>query len=157
VLSLWISGRRDGIWSRVLYVVHCIAAQCHASAYRNTRFMTHLGCGDIADIINHSGKTAAESDCAMPCSGDPQHLCGGTFRLQLYLWNGNLNTWHVPANIGRYEVFTCSFPNEHGLGVLRVINVVPPGWSCTTPCCYCRYQRQGIFPREGKGFWVYRI
>ncbi|KAH8993021.1 copper radical oxidase [Lactarius akahatsu] len=60
-------------------------------------------CGDAADITDNGGKTAAESDCSTACSGDPLHLCGGTWRLQLYLWNGTLNTWGTPANIGRYE------------------------------------------------------
>jgi len=40
----------------------------------------------------------------MACSGDPLHLCGGANRLQLYLWNGNLNNWQTPANTGQYEV-----------------------------------------------------
>jgi len=70
----------------------------------------HLGCGDVADITNNGGKTAAESDCATACTGDSLHLCGGFWRLQLYLWNGALNTWNTPANIGRYEVFTFSLP-----------------------------------------------
>ncbi|KAN0132716.1 hypothetical protein V8E53_009387, partial [Lactarius tabidus] len=60
-------------------------------------------CGDVADIADNGGKTAAESDCEMPCTGDPLHLCGGTWRLQLYLWKGNLNIWSTPANIGGYE------------------------------------------------------
>jgi hypothetical protein len=65
-----------------------------------------LGCGDVADISNNHGTTAAEADCNMTCSGDPSHLCGGFWRLQLYLWKGTLNTWHTPSNIGRYEVCT---------------------------------------------------
>jgi hypothetical protein len=65
-----------------------------------------LGCGDVADITNNGGTTAAETDCTMACSGDPLHLCGGAERLQLYLWNGDLNNWQTPANIGGYEVRT---------------------------------------------------
>src|ERR1700679_3117637 len=65
-----------------------------------------LGCGDWADISNNNGTTAAETDCNVPCSGDPSHLCGGSWRLQLYLWNGTLNNWRTPSNIGRYEVRT---------------------------------------------------
>ncbi|KAF8264448.1 hypothetical protein EI94DRAFT_1738445, partial [Lactarius quietus] len=60
-------------------------------------------CGDVADISNNGGTTAAESDCAMPCTGEPLNACGGFWRLQLYLWNGNLDTWDTPTNIGRYE------------------------------------------------------
>ena len=65
-----------------------------------------LGCGDVADISNNKGTTAAETDCNMTCSGDPSHLCGGFWRLQLYLWEGTLNNWQTPTNIGRYEVCT---------------------------------------------------
>jgi len=65
-----------------------------------------LGCGDVADISNNGGMTAAETDCNTTCSGDSSHLCGGAQRLQLYLWNGTLNNWHTPSNIGRYEVRT---------------------------------------------------
>ncbi|KAH9958446.1 copper radical oxidase [Russula dissimulans] len=60
-------------------------------------------CGDVADITNYGGTTAAATDCSMPCSGDPLHLCGGAERLQLYLWNGVLNTWNTPAIIGQYQ------------------------------------------------------
>jgi hypothetical protein len=65
-----------------------------------------LGCGDVADISNNKGTTATETNCNTTCSGDSSHLCGGAQRLQLYLWNGTLNNWHTPSNIGRYEVRT---------------------------------------------------
>ena len=64
------------------------------------------GCGDVTDISNNKGTTAAETDCNMTCSGDSSHLCGGFWRLQLYLWNGTLNNWQTPSNIGQYEVCT---------------------------------------------------
>ncbi|KAF8500811.1 copper radical oxidase [Russula emetica] len=60
-------------------------------------------CGDVADISNNGGTTAAETDCNTTCSGDSSHLCGGAQRLQLYLWNGTLNNWQTPSNIGQYE------------------------------------------------------
>jgi hypothetical protein len=65
-----------------------------------------LGCGDVADISNNGGTTAAETDCNTTCSGDSSHLCGGAQSLQLYLWNGTLNNWQTPSNIGQYEVRT---------------------------------------------------
>jgi hypothetical protein len=100
MLGLWISLRGYGKWWRVLYVVHCPAAVRYVLLTETL----HLGCGDVASVIDNGGQTAAESDCAMPCSGDTEHLCGGPWRLQLYLWSGTLNTWRTPANIGRYEV-----------------------------------------------------
>ena len=108
MLGFWISCRRVGIWSRVLYVIHCPLAERQASCLQKLEF--HLGCGDVADITKNGGTTAAESDCAMPCTGDSTQACGGFWRLQLYLWNGTLNTWDTPANIGRYEVSTFSSP-----------------------------------------------
>ncbi|KAI9440983.1 copper radical oxidase [Lactarius indigo] len=83
---------------------NCLS-QCSAFGYpaAGMEYGHECWCGDVADITNNGGKTAAESDCSTACSGDPLHLCGGTWRLQLYLWNGALNTWSTPANIGRYE------------------------------------------------------
>jgi len=63
-----------------------------------------VGCGDISDIAANGGTNASETDCAAACSGDPIHLCGGAERLNLYEWQGSLNTWHTPSNVGRYEV-----------------------------------------------------
>ena len=67
---------------------------------------TSLGCGDVADISVNGGTTASEGDCNIACSGDSSHLCGGTQRLQLYLWSGTLNNWHHPSIIGEYKVRT---------------------------------------------------
>lgn len=63
------------------------------------------GCGDVEDITANGGTMAPEADCAQACSGDPIHLCGGSQRLSLYEWQGNLQTWHTPANTGFYEVW----------------------------------------------------
>ncbi|KAI0246520.1 copper radical oxidase [Lactifluus subvellereus] len=83
---------------------NCLS-QCSAFGYpaAGMEFGDECWCGDVADITNNGGKTAPETECSMACSGDPLHLCGGTRRLQLYLWNGNLFTWNTPTNIGRYE------------------------------------------------------
>ncbi|KAI9461541.1 galactose oxidase [Russula earlei] len=83
---------------------NCLS-QCSTFGYpaAGMEFGDECWCGDVADITNNGGTTATETDCSMACSGDPLHLCGGAQRLQLYLWNGNLNTWNRPANIGRYE------------------------------------------------------
>ena len=71
-----------------------------------TETSTSLGCGDVADISANGGTTAPEGDCNIACSGDFSHLCGGTQRLQLYLWDGTLNNWHYPSVIGEYKVRT---------------------------------------------------
>ncbi len=85
-----------------------------------------LGCGDVADISNNKGTTAAETDCNTACSGDPSHLCGGAQRLQLYLWNGTLNDWHTPSNIGRYEVRTKSpLPYTHRRAITSFSTLSP--------------------------------
>ncbi|KAF8259546.1 copper radical oxidase [Lactarius quietus] len=60
-------------------------------------------CGDLSDITNNGGTPAPASDCSMPCSGDPIHICGGGSRLSLYTWNGPLTNWKTPTNIGYYE------------------------------------------------------
>ncbi|KAI0315679.1 copper radical oxidase [Amylostereum chailletii] len=82
-------------------------SQCAAFGYpaAGMEFGDECWCGDVDDITNNGGAPAPESDCSIACSGDPIHLCGGAERLQLYLWNGSLNVWHQPSNIGRYEYF----------------------------------------------------
>ena len=62
------------------------------------------GCGDVQDISTNGGQMAPETDCSMPCSGDPIHLCGGAERLQLYEYAGGIDNFNHPTNIGRYEV-----------------------------------------------------
>ena len=80
------------------------AMECLSCGLQNHYYS--LGCGDVADITNNGGTTAPETDCTMACSGDSSHLCGGSQRLQRYLWNGVLNNWQTPTNIGQYEVRT---------------------------------------------------
>ncbi|KAI0321754.1 copper radical oxidase [Amylostereum chailletii] len=62
-------------------------------------------CGDVEDVARNGGQDAPASSCDIACSGDPAHSCGGSASLQLYLWNGTLNDWHQPTNIGQYEFF----------------------------------------------------
>jgi len=130
----------------VLCVVYCRDA--YGAAYgKETLF---LGCGDVADISNNNGTTAAETDCNMPCSGDSSHLCGGSWRLQLYIWNGALNNWQMPSNIGRYEVRAkVSFLYMLTRATCYLVHHQRPH---TCYSCHCRYKRQDIFPREIRQF-----
>ena len=84
--------------------------------------LSTLGCGDVADITNNGGTTAAETNCSTACSGDSSHLCGGPQKLQLYLWNGVLNNWQTPANIGKYEVRT-NFSSYICAGILQLYSI----------------------------------
>jgi len=60
-------------------------------------------CGDISDIQKNGGVLGADSECSMPCDGDPYHICGGVQRLTVYTHTDPLDVWHTPANTGRYE------------------------------------------------------
>lgn len=84
----------------------CVCSTAVERLLRHSQKHRSIGCGDVEDIANNGGTAALETDCTMACSGDPLHLCGGAQRLQLYLWNGILNNWQIPTNIGRYEVRT---------------------------------------------------
>jgi hypothetical protein len=61
-------------------------------------------CGDITDVTSNNGVFGADSECQTTCPGDPIHICGDGNRLTTYYWNGVMNNWRTPANIGRYEV-----------------------------------------------------
>ena len=92
------------VWNIATNVVCDLQSRVRALGLHLQICSFRVGCGDVADITNNGGTTAPETDCTTACPGDSLHLCGGAWRLQLYLWNGNLNTWNTPANIGRYEV-----------------------------------------------------
>lgn len=94
----------QNIWTDNNTVEACLN-QCALFGYpaAGMEYGDECWCGDVSDVIQYSPGFSAESDCSMPCSGDPLHLCGGPERLQLYYWNGGLQTWHTPANTGRYE------------------------------------------------------
>ncbi|KAK6068607.1 WSC domain-containing protein [Seiridium cupressi] len=69
-------------------------------------------CGDIADVVNQGRDTLQpESDCNVPCSGDPTHLCGGGNRLSYYKWTGEtLTSWSYASGTaaGSYDFIMSS-------------------------------------------------
>lgn len=78
------------------------------------RLKTKIDCGDISDVTANNGVFGEESECATICPGDPSHICGGGNRLTTYYWNGVVNNWKTPANIGRYEVRSLAFLDNFG-------------------------------------------
>ncbi|EIN04521.1 galactose oxidase [Punctularia strigosozonata HHB-11173 SS5] len=95
----------QNIWTNNNTVEACLT-QCSDFGYpaAGMEFGDECWCGDVSDVTNNpNGGLAPETDCSAPCSGDPIHLCGGANRLQYYQYEGGLQTWHTPSNIGRYE------------------------------------------------------
>ncbi|KAJ7720043.1 galactose oxidase [Mycena metata] len=83
-------------------------SQCAAFGYAaaGMEFGDRCYCGDLSDVVKSGFGLQPESDCNIPCTGDPIHLCGGVARLQYYLWTGPaLQTWHKPAITGAYKFF----------------------------------------------------
>ncbi|KAK7452112.1 hypothetical protein VKT23_012217 [Stygiomarasmius scandens] len=87
-------------------VVSCMN-QCAAFGYpiSGTEFGTECYCGDPEDLTSNNSTKRPDSECNTQCPGDLSHLCGAGNRLTTYKWNGDLNVWHQPQNIGRYEFF----------------------------------------------------
>lgn len=81
--------------------------QCAAFGYpaAGVEYGQECYCGDITDVAANGGVFGAESECATPCPGAPNYLCGDGNRLNTYFWNGTLNNWHTPENTGFYEFF----------------------------------------------------
>ncbi|TFK38505.1 hypothetical protein BDQ12DRAFT_723345 [Crucibulum laeve] len=81
--------------------------QCAAFGYpaSGVEFGEECYCGDKSDVTDNDGVFGAESECTLPCPGDPIHLCGAGNRLSYYEWNGTMDVWQNPSNIGRYEFF----------------------------------------------------
>lgn len=71
-----------------------------------TNFMDlFLDCGDLSDVKAAGVEFAPESDCDLPCPGDPIHLCGAGNRIQYYVWTGAPPyVWNNPQNKGYYDV-----------------------------------------------------
>jgi len=63
-----------------------------------------IDCGDLTDLEANNGAPGSENQCNMPCAGDPIHICGGSLKMSLYKWQGQMNVWHTPTNTGHYEV-----------------------------------------------------
>ncbi|KIP07197.1 hypothetical protein PHLGIDRAFT_513029 [Phlebiopsis gigantea 11061_1 CR5-6] len=93
--------------------------QCATFGYpaAGLEFGDECWCGDIEDVTANSPGLADASECNIPCSGDPIHLCGGPNLLQYYAWNGSLNVWHTPAVTGQYEIGGVVVPLLVTLGI----------------------------------------
>lgn len=66
-------------------------------------------CGDDDKLIASGSTLRPDSECTVPCSGNPQYICGDGNRLSYYKWTGPnpLYTWHYPSgiNAGQYVFF----------------------------------------------------
>lgn len=65
-------------------------------------------CGDPANIAAAGAEFVDESDCNVPCAGDPSVICGGGSRLSTYFWEGDpFYSWTFPedgsAAAGSYD------------------------------------------------------
>jgi len=81
--------------------------QCAAFGFpvSGTEYGQECYCGDVSDVTASGAVFGADSECTTPCPGDPIHICGDGNRLTTYYWNGVMNNWHTPSNIGYYEFF----------------------------------------------------
>ncbi|KAN0078350.1 glyoxal oxidase [Tylopilus felleus] len=80
--------------------------QCAAFGYpaAGLEYGYQCFCGDISDVNTNGGVLVPDSECTMPCSGDPTHVCGDAWKLTTYYWTGApLYVWNTPENTGYYE------------------------------------------------------
>ena len=55
-------------------------------------------CGDKSQPVDADAEFMPEADCANPCPGNPQFMCGAGNRLSYYEWEGTpLNTYGYPS------------------------------------------------------------
>ncbi|KAG6836636.1 hypothetical protein H0H93_005663 [Arthromyces matolae] len=94
------------IWPTNNSALACLE-QCAAFGFpaSGVEYGQECYCGDKTDPVNNGAVFGAESECTLPCPGDPTSLCGSGGRLSYYEYNGTMNLWKTPANIGRYEFF----------------------------------------------------
>ncbi|KNZ82368.1 WSC domain-containing protein 2, partial [Termitomyces sp. J132] len=93
------------VWPTNNTALACVE-QCAAFGYpaSGVEFGQECYCGDQMDPVTNSAIFGAESECNLPCPGDPVSLCGAGNRLNYYEYNGTMNLWNTPDNIGQYEV-----------------------------------------------------
>lgn len=74
----------ENIWTDNTTVEACLD-RCALYGYpaAGLEFGNQCFCGDVSDVTTNSAGPAPETDCNIPCSGDPLHLCGGPLRLQV--------------------------------------------------------------------------
>ncbi|KAH0580445.1 hypothetical protein H2248_001946 [Termitomyces sp. 'cryptogamus'] len=94
------------VWPTNNTALACVE-QCAAFGYpaSGVEFGQECYCGDQMDPVTNSAIFGAESECNLPCPGDPVSLCGAGNRLNYYEYNGTMNLWNTPDNIGQYEFF----------------------------------------------------
>ncbi|KAG6812809.1 hypothetical protein H0H92_000267 [Tricholoma furcatifolium] len=81
--------------------------QCAAFGYpaSGTEYAEQCFCGDTTDPVNNGAVFGNETECTLPCPGDPLSLCGAGDRLTYYEYNGTMNLWHTPEVTGAYSFF----------------------------------------------------
>ncbi|TFK22851.1 copper radical oxidase [Coprinopsis marcescibilis] len=94
------------LWERNNSAVACME-QCAKFGFpvSATEYGYECYCGDEKDITDNNGVFVADSECNMPCPGDPAHICGAGNRLTTYYWDGAMYNWKTPAVTGQYECF----------------------------------------------------
>ncbi|KAF7334608.1 hypothetical protein MVEN_02290900 [Mycena venus] len=91
------------------------------------------------NFIENSGTTALDTDCNLPCTGDPDELCGGSGRLNMF-WSGAKPPPPptIPPSIGKWKSLGCYSDNVDGQGraLVNAVNVVGQVSleTCTAAC-----------------------
>ncbi|KAJ7758795.1 copper radical oxidase [Mycena maculata] len=80
--------------------------QCAAFGYTvgGMEYGEECYCGDLSDVQAANVSFAPETDCNLPCPGNPLYLCGSGNRISYYTWAGTPPyVWNTPSNTGYYE------------------------------------------------------
>jgi len=120
-----------------LCVDHCIS---EGLAYAGLENGTECYCGNVLSII---AMNATETDCNMPCAGDPTEMCGSDRRLNLF-WNSTSTPSPPPTMVqssstGLWDLRGC-YNDSNSLRVLEELVDIPGGpfntsvESCTNAC-----------------------
>eukprot|EP01043_Picozoa_sp_COSAG02_P011561 COSAG02_NODE_427_length_22498_cov_11.745212_11_plen_656_part_00 len=73
-----------------LATTHLCADMCAGFEYFGLQYSSQCFCGNEYDSSDTLGD-AAESDCNMPCNGDPDVMCGGSWRNSVYHITGQVD------------------------------------------------------------------
>lgn len=63
-----------------------------------------IDCGDLDGVEATGAQNVSETECQIPCTGNPEAYCGGNNRLTWYRWeNDPIYVWNYPTGNGAGE------------------------------------------------------
>jgi hypothetical protein len=101
-----VNNNRALFWQNILKITirHKAAFQEYGYMPAGMEYGDECYCGDKSYLVASGSTLQPDTQCTVPCSGDPTSICGDGNRLSYYEYTGpSLYTWHSPIGTGAGE------------------------------------------------------